>query len=87
MSIIKREHAALDRLKPGQLVELSVPEPVPTHMQAQDMPLDIVFEDEWLIVVDKPAGMPVHPGPGHPASTLVNAGLGLPPQEEGAGGR
>ena len=74
------------RLKPGQLVELSVPEPVPTHMLAQDMPLAIVFEDEWLIVVDKPAGMPVHPGPGHPDSTLVNAVLGLRPQVEGVGG-
>ncbi len=74
------------RLKPGQRVELSVPEPVPTHMLAQDLPLDIVFEDEWLIVVDKPAGMPVHPGPGHPHSTLVNAVLGLRPQVSEVGG-
>lgn len=74
------------RLKPGQQVELLVPEPVPTHMLAQKMPLDIVFEDEWLIVVDKPAGMAVHPGPGHPDSTLVNAVLGIRPQLEGVGG-
>ena len=81
-----RPTAAGYRLKAGQLVALSVPEPVPTHMLAQDIPLDIVFEDEWLIVVDKPAGMPVHPGPGHPDSTLVNAVLGIRPQVEGVGG-
>lgn len=74
------------QIRPGQRVELSVPDPVPTHMLPQDLPLDIVFEDDWLIVVDKPAGMPVHPGPGHPHSTLVNAVLGLRPQVSAVGG-
>ena len=65
------------RLRAGQSVAIRVPEPVPTHMLPQDIPLDVVYDDDELLVVDKPAGMPVHPGVGHPDSTLVNAVLGL----------
>jgi 23S rRNA pseudouridine1911/1915/1917 synthase len=58
---------------PGGLYEVSVPEPRPAHNEAQDIALDIVFEDEHLLVVDKPAGMVVHPAAGNFDGTLVNA--------------
>lgn len=60
----------------GAVIEL---EPLPlesSHLEAQQIPLDIVFEDEWLVVVNKPQGMVVHPGAGHKDNTLVNALLG-----------
>jgi 23S rRNA pseudouridine1911/1915/1917 synthase len=57
----------------GQEFELSVPAPRPDKAEAQDISLDIVFEDEHLIVVDKPAGLVVHPAAGHADGTLVNA--------------
>ena len=65
------------RLRAGQLVEMSVSEPEPTKIAAQSISLHVLHEDDELLVVDKPAGMPVHPGAGHPDSTLVNATLGL----------
>ena len=52
---------------------LTVPEPAPAHNEPQDIPLRIVFEDEHLLVVDKPAGLVVHPAAGNPDGTLVNA--------------
>jgi len=52
---------------------LAVPEPTPAHNEAQDIPLRVVFEDEHLLVVDKPAGLVVHPAAGNPDGTLVNA--------------
>ncbi len=57
----------------GQRFEIVVPAPAPARPEPQAMPLDIAFEDEHLIVIDKPAGLAVHPGPGHPGGTLVNA--------------
>jgi 23S rRNA pseudouridine1911/1915/1917 synthase len=53
--------------------EVSVPEPTLAHNEAQDIALEIVFEDDHLLVVDKPAGMVVHPAAGNPDGTLVNA--------------
>jgi 23S rRNA pseudouridine1911/1915/1917 synthase len=53
--------------------QVSVPEPAPAHNEAQDIALDIVFEDDHLLVVDKPAGMVVHPAAGNFDGTLVNA--------------
>jgi 23S rRNA pseudouridine1911/1915/1917 synthase len=53
--------------------EVSVPEPTPAHNEAQEIALEIVYEDEQLLVVDKPAGMVVHPAAGNPDGTLVNA--------------
>ena len=73
------------RLRAGQLVEMRVSEPEPTTIAAQPIPLDILHEDDELLVVDKPAGMPVHPGAGHPDSTLVNAALGLSSKIGGVG--
>jgi 23S rRNA pseudouridine1911/1915/1917 synthase len=57
----------------GDLIELSVPQAQDSHIAPQDIPLDVVFEDDDLIVIDKPAGMVVHPAPGTPDGTLVNA--------------
>jgi 23S rRNA pseudouridine1911/1915/1917 synthase len=58
---------------PGAIYEVSVPEPKPAHNEAQDIALEILFEDDHLLVVDKPAGMVVHPAAGNPDGTLVNA--------------
>jgi 23S rRNA pseudouridine1911/1915/1917 synthase len=58
---------------PGGTYHLDVPEPTPAHNEAQDIALEIVFEDDHLLVVDKPAGMVVHPAAGNPDGTLVNA--------------
>ncbi|MBN9433891.1 MAG: RluA family pseudouridine synthase [Bosea sp.] len=57
----------------GDVVQLSVPEAEPAEPEAEDIPLDIVFEDDALVVVDKPAGLVVHPGAGNWTGTLVNA--------------
>lgn len=57
----------------GAEIVLCVPEPAQTHMTAEAIALDVVFEDAHLIVVNKPAGMVVHPAPGTPSGTLVNA--------------
>ena len=57
----------------GETFTVEVPEPEPDHAAAQEIPLDIVYEDEDLIVVNKPRGMVVHPAAGHSDGTLVNA--------------
>ncbi|MFZ0694217.1 MAG: RluA family pseudouridine synthase [Alphaproteobacteria bacterium] len=61
------------RVKPGEIFEIVVPPPVPAEPRAQNIPLAIVYEDEDLIVIDKPAGLVVHPAPGNRDNTLVNA--------------
>ncbi|KLN62081.1 pseudouridine synthase [Kiloniella spongiae] len=61
------------RLKPGQQVSLTVPSAVDPEPIAQDIPLDIVYEDPYLLIVNKPSGMVVHPAPGNSDGTLVNA--------------
>ena len=62
-----------DPLRAGDIVALIEPDPVPAEAQPQDIPLTIVYEDDDLLVVDKPKGMVVHPAPGNPDGTLVNA--------------
>jgi len=57
----------------GDEIEISLPSPPPTELVPEDIPIQIVYEDEDLLVVDKPAGLVVHPAPGHPSGTLVNA--------------
>lgn len=64
---------ASTKVPDGTPFRIVVPEPEPAEAVAQDIPLDIVFEDEHLLVVDKPAGMVVHPAAGNPDGTLVNA--------------
>ncbi|MCH8098643.1 MAG: RluA family pseudouridine synthase [Proteobacteria bacterium] len=61
------------RVKPGQTFAIIVPETTPAAPEPQPIDLDIVFEDEDLLVIDKPAGLVVHPAPGNPDRTLVNA--------------
>ena len=61
------------KVKGGEALRVAVPEPTPAHNEAQDIPLTIVFEDEHLLVVDKPAGLVVHPAAGNLDGTLVNA--------------
>ena len=73
-------------LDSGSSVIVRIPPPAPTDLIAEDIPLDIVFENEDLIVVNKPAGMVVHPAAGHSSGTLVNAMLGYDPDIEGIGG-
>ncbi len=58
---------------PGEVYALTLPEPEPLDVVAQNIPLNVVYEDEDVIVVDKPVGLVVHPAPGHPDGTLVNA--------------
>ena len=61
------------KLTGSEHIELELPEPEPIEAQPQDIPLDVVYEDADVIVVNKPSGMVVHPAPGHPDGTLVNA--------------
>ena len=60
-------------LKPGMAVELTLPEVKDTSLVAQDLPLDVIYQDEDLAVVYKPSGMVVHPAAGNPDGTMVNA--------------
>lgn len=61
------------RVKPGQMVIVSVPDEIPAEPEPQAIALNVVYEDADLIVIDKPAGLVVHPAPGSPDGTLVNA--------------
>ena len=62
-----------DPVAPGQRVEARIPAPAPARAEAQDIPVEIVFQDAQLAVVNKQPGLVVHPAPGHPDGTLVNA--------------
>ena len=73
-------------LEPGAQVVVRIPPPVPTGLVGEDIPLDIIFENNDLLVVNKPAGMVVHPAAGHETGTLVHAVLGYHPDLEGIGG-
>ncbi len=74
-------------LEAGARIEAAQPPaPVETALRPEDIPLNIIYEDKDLLVVNKPAGMVVHPGPGHPAGTLANAVLHHCPELEGIGG-
>lgn len=57
----------------GETIEIDFPEPVDTDAKPENIPLDIVYEDDDLVVINKPQGMVVHPAPGHYTGTLVNA--------------
>jgi 23S rRNA pseudouridine1911/1915/1917 synthase len=94
-SLIKEGRVLVDGVpahKSGQLlekaaqVEVIIPPPAPTDLQAEDIPLEIVFENEDVLVINKAAGMVVHPAAGHAAGTLINAALGYDPDLEGVGG-
>jgi 23S rRNA pseudouridine1911/1915/1917 synthase len=74
------------KLRAGQRVEVTIPEPAPAAPLPEDIPLDVVYEDASLLVVDKPAGLVVHPGAGRPSGTLVNALLRHVKDLSGVGG-
>ena len=61
-----------DRLNPGDTVEVTLPDPKEIDVEAKDIPLDIVYEDDDVVVINKPKGLVVHPAPGHQDDTLVN---------------
>ncbi len=67
-------------------IEVEVPPPVPAVPEPEDIPLSVVFEDDDMVVIDKPPGMVVHPAPGHFSGTLVNALLAHCPDLAGIGG-
>jgi 23S rRNA pseudouridine1911/1915/1917 synthase len=73
-------------LEAGMTVEVRIPPPVSAGLVGEDIPLEIVFENDDLLVVNKPAGMVVHPAAGHPSGTLVNAVLGYDPEFGEIGG-
>lgn len=79
---VKRRH----KISPGELIEITVPEPSQSAIGAEDIPLDIVYEDEHLLVVNKRQEMVVHPAPGNYAGTLVNALLSHCGNLSGIGG-
>ena len=74
-------------LRPGQVVEVEVPPPEALDAAPQDIPVEVVYEDDALVVVNKAAGMVVHPAPGHPDGTLVNALLFQVRDLSGIGGK
>ncbi len=61
------------RLRGGEAITLSLPEPTPAEAQPEDIPLDVIYEDSDIIVINKPSGMVVHPAAGNETGTLVNA--------------
>jgi 23S rRNA pseudouridine1911/1915/1917 synthase len=79
--LIAAGHVAVDgravskscKLSGGEAISVDLPDPEPIEAAPQDIPLDVVYEDEDVIVVNKPVGLVVHPAPGHPDGTLVNA--------------
>jgi 23S rRNA pseudouridine1911/1915/1917 synthase len=73
-------------LESGFDVTVRIPPAAPTDLMPEEIPLDILFENEDLLVINKPAGMVVHPAAGHASGTLVNAVLGYDPEIEGIGG-
>ena len=74
------------RMRGGEQVAVEEPEPVALDLLAEDIPLHVVFEDDDLLVVNKAAGMVVHPGPGHQSGTLVHALLGYRARWSSIGG-
>ena len=75
-----------DRPAPGDHVEVRIPPPAPSHLAPEAIPLTIVHQDDDLLVIDKPAGLVVHPAPGNPTGTLVNALLHAVGDLSGIGG-
>ena len=77
VSVNGRSVAKSCKLGGGEEIVVTMPEPENVDIVAQDIALDVVYEDEDVIVVNKPVGLVVHPAPGHPDGTLVNALLHL----------
>lgn len=75
------------KVRIGQKLVVEIPDPSPSDLVPEDIPIDIVYEDTDLLVVDKPAGMIVHPAPGHRSKTLANAVLSHCPDLRGIGNK
>jgi 23S rRNA pseudouridine1911/1915/1917 synthase len=75
-----------DRPAPGDRIEVRIPPPEPSALTPEDIPLEVVYQDDDLLVVDKPAGLVVHPAAGHRSGTLVNALLYAVGDLSGIGG-
>ena len=75
------------KLEAGQQIKITVPPPVASELVGEHIPLEILFENKDVLVVNKPAGMVVHPAAGHATGTLVHAVLGYAPEIEGIGGQ
>jgi 23S rRNA pseudouridine1911/1915/1917 synthase len=73
------------KIQPGDTVRVALPDTARPALVPEDIPLDVVYEDKDLLVIDKPAGMVIHPAPGHTSGTLVNALLAYCPQLAGGG--
>lgn len=67
------------KLNPGDKINVIIPPAPPSRLEAENIPLKIVYEDTDILIVDKPAGLAVHPAPGHPSHTLANAVLNYLP--------
>lgn len=74
------------KVQPGENIAVTIPPPEPTDIVAEDIPLDIVFEDGQILVINKPKGMTVHPAPGSRTGTLVNAVVAYSDDLSGIGG-
>lgn len=74
------------KLENGDQVEMTIPDPVSTKLIAEDIPLDIIYEDDHVLIINKPAGMVVHPSVGHASGTLVHAALSHAPNMNGISG-
>ena len=74
------------KVSPDDEIVVEIPPPVPAVPEPEDIPLSVVFEDDDMLVIDKPPGMVVHPAPGHFTGTLVNALLAHCPNLSGIGG-
>lgn len=74
------------KLEGGERLRVRIPPPQPAGLVPEQIPLSVIFENDDLLVVDKPAGMVVHPAAGHDSGTLVHAVLGYDPNLEGIGG-
>ncbi|NJO59818.1 MAG: RluA family pseudouridine synthase [Richelia sp. RM2_1_2] len=79
-------HSKKMAIKAGDLIILTIPQPEPLELRSQNIPLDILYEDDHILILNKPAGLVVHPAPGHPDGTLVNALLAHCPNLPGIGG-
>ena len=81
-----RQGKPSQRLSRGEKVSATIPPPEPIELVPERIPLTIIYQDDDILVVDKPAGLTVHPAPGHPSGTLVNALLALCPELKGIAG-
>ena len=73
VELVQGAATASYRVREGEVIRLDIPPARPAHLAAEPLALQIVYEDEALLVIDKPPGLVVHPAPGHASGTLVNA--------------